>query len=248
MLNNLLAGLSAGAIADIVVAVIFLASAISGLFKGFLKQTFGLLTTIIAFVLAYVLCDDLVGFLNSSFGWTDKLAGKLADSFSGNEFFSLSLSEENLAEAVKQMGLPSFMADLAVKLLPSAVGEYENIGLFLSSVLANYILIAAAFVVLFIIVKLLLALLKQPLLKIVKLPILRSIDRILGLVCGAIKGVLWIISIAYIISIIPASFPYIGVVKESVTNSQFVAFLNSSGIEKIIADLANKLVTSILGK
>lgn len=247
MLNNLLAEMSAATITDIVVAVIFLLFAIISCSKGFVKQTFGLITTVLAILIAYFFCDNLVNLVNKNFDWNAKLAAKLADSFSDNAFFSLELTAENISEAIHQMGLPSFIADFALKILPKNIGEYENVGLFLSSILANYILIAAAFAFLFIISKIILSLLKKLVIKVVQLPLIRSVDKLLGLAFGVIKCTLWIIAIVYIINIIPSSVPYINYVKDGIDGSQIVQFIYKSNFSDWIFGIVNKLVSSIIG-
>lgn len=247
MLNNLLAEMSAGTITDIIIAVIFLIIAIISCAKGFVKQTFGFITTVCAILIAYFLCDDLVNLVNKNFDWNTKLAAKLADSFSGNAAFSLELTTENLSEAIHQMGLPSFIADFALKILPEAVGEYENVGLFLSAILANYILIAAAFAFLFILSKIILGLLKKLVLKVVQLPLIRSVDKLLGLAFGVIKAALWIIAIVYVIKILPSSIPYISYVKDGIEGSQIIQFIDKSNLSGWIFGIIDNLISSIIG-
>lgn len=227
---NLLAEMSAGMICDIVIAVVALIIVCVNIKKGFVRQVIGVVATIGAVLIAYLFCKDLLNLVNAQFGWQDKFADKLASTLSAQEFFNASLTEENVRTAVSSIGLPDFVSDAAVKLLSGAEGVAENVGTFLSDVIAKYVLLSLSFIVLFIVARLLLGLLKLLIVKLFTLPVLKGVDRLLAIALGLIKSVVLIYVAVYIIQLLPASVSFAGSVKAAVDSSWVVSFLNGSEV------------------
>lgn len=223
---NLLAEMSAGTICDIVIAVLALIIVCVNIKKGFVKQIIGVVATIGAVLIAYLFCKDLLNLVNAQFGWQDKLADKLASTFSAKEVFNSALTEDNVRSAISSIGLPDFVSDAAVKLLSGTEGVAENVGAFLSTVLAKYLLLSLSFIVLFIVSRLLLGLLKMLIVKLFTLPILKGIDRLLAIILGLLKTVVLIYVVVYIIQLLPASVSFAEPVKEALDSSWIISVLN----------------------
>lgn len=227
---NLLAEMGAGTICDIVIAVVTLIIVFVNIKKGFVRQIIGVVATIGAVLIAFLFCKDLLALVNAQFGWQDKFADKLASSLSAQEFFNASLTEENVRVAISSIGLPDFVSDAAVKLLSGAEGVAENVGTFLSTVIAKYVLLSLSFIVLFIVARLLLGLLKLLIVKLFTLPVLKGVDRLLAIVLGLIKSVVLIYVAVYIIQLLPASVSFAESVKAAVDASRVVSLLNGSEV------------------
>lgn len=242
---NILAEVSAGLICDIVIAVIALIIIGSNVQKGFVKQIIGLVATIGAVLLAYFFCKDLVNLVNEKFGWHDKLAEKLLGIFGKKEAFNVALTEENVRAAIASIGLPDFVADVCAKLMSGVGGAAENVGQFLSDVAAKYILLAASFIVLFIVARLVLGLVKGIIIKIVSLPIISGVDKLLALVLGVIKAVIVIYVGLYVIQMIPLNVSFLETVKSALNESKIIEFLNGSDVVKGLFDKISELIKSI---
>lgn len=242
---NILAEVSAGLICDIVIAVIALIIIGSNVQKGFVKQIIGLVATIGAVLVAYFFCKDLVNLVNEKFGWHDKLAEKLLGIFGKKEAFNAALTEENVRAAVASIGLPDFVADACAKLMSGVGGAAENVGQFLSDVAAKYILLAASFIVLFIVARLVLGLVKGIIIKIVSLPIISGVDKLLALVLGVIKAVIVIYVGLYVIQMIPLNVSFLETVKSALNESKIIEFLNGSDVVKGLFDKISELIKSI---
>lgn len=235
--------MSPGAITDIVLVALLLIFVIIGFCRGFVKQIFGLLSSIIAFLVAYFLCAPLANMLNSTFGWTDSLANSISGIFTGNEIFTMKLSAQNIQTAITQAGLPQFVADIAVNSLGSVIADL-SIAEYLSALMAKYIMIAGCYAVLWIVARLLLTVVKHILLKIVSLPVLNSINRILGLFVGLLEGVILVYVVIFIIGIIPNT-SFLGVVQTGIAQSAFANFISGSGMGQWIVNLISKLIGKI---
>ena len=139
------------------------------------------------------------------------------------------------------MNLPQFIAEAAVKSLGSLSNTIDNsiIGVqtHIAGTLANYILIGASFIGLLIVSRLLLSIVSMILSKVVELPIIKSIDKILGGVMGLIGGFVVLTVLIYLISVIPGDL--FNTVRES--NSFMYEFLHKYNfIEAIISAIVSK--------
>ncbi len=198
-----------GLIVDLVCLALILAFVITGLIRGFFKRVFKIAVTIGALLIAYFFCDNLVNLLEDQF----QLLTKLTDKIVGLDLFKIpadvikgSLSE-SIKAAVESMGLPQFIAEAAqssAASLETSIGNsIEGITLHISTVLSRYILIGASFVALHIVSKLILSVVAIILTKIIELPIINGVDKLLGAIMGLIKGFLVLTVVIYLISVIP---------------------------------------------
>lgn len=246
MFVNLLADLSLGVIADIVIGVLAFIIIIVNMKKGFVKQIIGLIATILALVLAYLLCSKLTEFLNDKFGWHDKLAASISGGFADKgDAFNAQATAESVKAAVQSLGFPDFVTDAIVKLASSLTDGAVSVGQFVADVIAKYILLAASFVVLFIVIRLLLQLVKLIIVKIFTLPILKGIDIILGLVLGLIKVLFTVYVIVYVIELMPNFASFVESLKKAVSESKIISFINASGVVEECLKLFSGLIATL---
>lgn len=135
-------------ILDIICGVILIVFGLIGLFRGFAKQIYGILSIFIGFVGAYLLLMPVYNLLYDLFlkGVVDGLAGALS---------SFTFLNDYAAEFGKNTG----------------------------TMIAEWVMLAAVYVVLFIVISLVWKLFKL-FFKICDLPVIKVFDRILGLFLG----------------------------------------------------------------
>lgn len=239
--TDLAKGVSLGVYADIACVAVLLVFLIIGLCKGFVTQLFSLLGSIAAFILASLLCGLVVKGLNDAFGLVDGLAATLATKMGSSEWLTFSISEENIRKACSDMMLPDFIANFAVNQTVGMVGSYENLGEFISHSLANLIISGVTYVALFWIIKLVIFLLKKVFEKLVTLPGLHAVNKVLGCVLGLIKGLILVYVLLFFILIIPSGEGFMLNVKQAVAESSVTLFLSEHNVFAIaIAWIASK--------
>ena len=239
MLNLLSSTLNNGMIADIACLLIIAIFAISNLTKGFFKQVLKVACGIIALFLAYFFCDKLLSFVDEKLDLTAKLATKILGVFGENEALAQQVSAENVATAITAMGLPQFVADFAVSAISDVImGMYANIGEYLSNVLSHYILLALSYIAIYLVAKIVLLIVRKIIENIVKLPVIRSIDKLLGLLFGLVKAVILLYVVIFLIDVLP--FNGLIPVRTALSNSMIGAFLQE---HNLFANLIGWIIT-----
>lgn len=198
-----------GLIIDLVCLAIILAFVVVGLIRGFFKRVFKIAVSIGALLIAYFFCDNLVNLLESQFGLLTKFSEKIVslDLFNVPAEVLKGDLTQSIAAAVESMNLPEFIAE-AAKGFVDSLGQnldnsLENVTTTISTVLSQYALIGASFVVLLLVSKLILSIAAIILTKIVELPVINGVDKLLGAIMGLIKGFLIVTVVIYLISVIP---------------------------------------------
>ena len=212
---------SGGMIADLACLAIITIFAISNWSKGFISQVFKVICTLGALILAYLFCESFTNVLNQNFNLDDNISQKIQSLFGQGTTYLAQLTEENLQTAIKELKLPDFIADFALSNIN--VNTFDNIGEYLANVITHYIILAISYTIIFIIAKIALTLSSKLLLKIVKLPLIRSVDRLLGLIWGLIKAALLVFTIICFIEIMPGEL-FINA-KTAIESSLFVSLL-----------------------
>lgn len=237
--------LGSGLIADLVCLAIIAIFAIANWRKGFISQLFKAISTIGALILAYFLADTFVNFANESFNFSGIIADKVQALLGDGTAYLADLTEENLKTAIAELKLPDFIADFALQALSNVgTGVFDNIGEFLANIITHYIAITIAYIVVFIIAKIVLFFVLKIVEKIVKLPLIRLVDKTLGLVWGLIKAVIFLFVVIFIIEIMPGDA--FTTAKLALNDSLFASFLQNYNIFSIAVNwIANELNLSI---
>lgn len=236
MLNSISAAVKSGLITDIVIAVVMLIIIAVNLKKGFVRQVIGIIASIGALIVAIAFCKSLAGFVNDKFGWTDSFAAKIFSSFGDKEIFKLGLNEESIRQAVQTIGLPEFVANLAVKLAEGATDPDATVGAYLSLLFAKYIVTAGSFVALYIVARIVFGIIKHFIVKAVSLPIISQIDKILALVLGILKSLIILYVVIYIVDLLPSSGEFLTALKTAFSESVLVKFFSGLGITEFVLD------------
>lgn len=227
-LMQLLNGVSNTLIVDIAFLVILAIFLIVGLCKGFVKQIFGALSSVIALVAAYFLCAYLVKFLEQQFGLLTKLAEAIGSQIGTTGVAGEPASKEAIEKAVSEFGLPAFIADYAKAQLgtDTSLKIYQLFG----NILGNLVLSAGCFIVLYIVFRLVLVLLCKLLQSVVKAPGLNALDRVLGMLLSLVKGVLVLYVIIFVVDVIPVNEGFIATVKAAISESTVGSFLQNHNL------------------
>lgn len=204
---NLLASLQAANIVEIVCALVLLIFAFAGAKKGFIRCFFGLISTLVALILAITLASSISGLLNSLFDMNGFFSRWLEKSVLTGKSFAVDISAGGIEAALADASLPGFVKDVIMKNV-SEINTLEpgtTLGQVVSPVLAQFIGLLISGILIFIVSKLLLFIIQKILTKIVTSWSLASaLNGFLGFLVGALKAMIFICIILAILSLIPS--------------------------------------------
>ena len=233
---------------DIIVLVLIGFLAVIGAGKGFTKTVFGVVATILAVVVASLLASE-VGKIFYSLSIAGPTWGKsIADGFysslsqSGSAFTQVpegGYTSQNVSSLLQEAGIPAILSNLIAPTLSQSLVGYGEIALVdvVAPILANFVLTAFAFVLLYVIVWSVVNAMAKSLTKAINsFSLAKSIDSLLGLALGAIKGVLivWVaLTLCSLFTFIPGMNEFIqgtSVVKW-LSDNNLIALLVNSGFD-----------------
>jgi uncharacterized membrane protein required for colicin V production len=175
----------------LVVSVFFLWS---GYRSGLLKTIFSLVSLFGGLAAAYYLYPFFIQLLEA-FSLSNQInAYLLANAFSGNSIFDVTLTDLNFLTSVEEglnaLSIPSILIDPLLNFLT----EFDQpLGLALAEALTTLAMVLLSFVSVYIISRLVISFLLSKIRKLVKSnKVVSSIDRFLGLLFGAVKAVVLI--------------------------------------------------------
>lgn len=203
---------------DVILVAFLLAYLVGGMIKGFSNYLVGFIGTIAAFILAVIFCDDMVNLLKPTAGY-EKI----------RLFFEnlLPISQDANLES---LGLPAFVinaVDSLIQATPS-MPLYKAVSIALTNLLLTFV----CFLVILLGVKIICFILKKILSVLTKLPIVGTVNRILGAIVGLINGALIISALIYIVAILP--FPALDYFKSILNASAVAQFLSKYNIYALI--------------
>jgi uncharacterized membrane protein required for colicin V production len=181
-------------ILDISIVVVILFFLLNGYRKGILKDLFSLIGLAGSLVIAFYFSSILRTFLDS-FSLTDTIYNQLYESvFSSGGIFDITLTDANLVTTVQDglvaIGIP---LSLLQPLLNFLTELNRPLGEALAYSITELVMVILSFVSLFILSRIVLSFVFGNLSKSIKTnKVLSSLDRILGLVFGALKGSVFI--------------------------------------------------------
>lgn len=198
MVNTLLAGaISLGgfsiAILDLIALAVLIIAVLVGLAKGFAKQVLSLLGLVASIIISFLLCSKLAEFVSNNMpgvvngvrGLVQKIFGLTTDSIT---------TQEALRSALAASKIPAFLHEALIN------SFIEGVGMQLLNVFTGWALNIICFVFLLIFTRIAFAIIKGIILKFVNLPLIRTVDKLLGAVFAIIKFMLYIIILFLILS------------------------------------------------
>ena len=203
-----------GLIIDIAIIIALVVFGIIGLKKGFLKSVISIFSWVVCLVIAVLLAKYVAGWLNGIYNFSnfigEKISGGLA---STNEFFTQAINTYSSSDALIK-AIPSDVNGLLAQLV-KVVFSNTNVDMTSTQTIANVTgssighicMVIISGILVFIVLKIAVALLSKLFDKIAKTKILGSLNKILGLVFGALKAALIVVVLNCILvglSLIPA--------------------------------------------
>ena len=221
----------AHAVVDIVAVVILLVYALRSAAKGFVACLFGLLSTIAAAIVAFTALNSILSVTGGLFGLQGALSRGCTNAFAKINGFSVDISQTGIQDALVGKNIPNFL----VKIIVDSIG---NTGLPEGTTLAKLVGEALgglgtkilAFLLTFVLVKLILKILERAISSLIRvIPIVGSLNALLGFVIGVLQGVLLISAVIAILSIIPSQS-----LSSTLTNCTVVGFFYKHNLLHIL--------------
>ena len=192
---------------DAAIIVIMFMFAVSSAKKGFVECFFGFISTILAVVAAFTLMKGVLSWTDGLFGLQGVIENAVVGGLGKVAGFDIDVSAAGIEAALAGKNLPSFLISAIV----DSVGNQEvpvgtTLAMIVGGTIAEFTATLVAWFAVFIIAKLLLKLVRRVLNSIVEaLPIVGSLNHLLGFVVGALKGLLIVCGIIAVIALIPGT-------------------------------------------
>ncbi len=200
---------------DIVLIVILLIFVIVGMCKGFANSVLSFVGTVVAFILAIILCDDLLRAIQPTNLYQSVKA-----------FFENIFPVDNNA-STESLGLPDFL----VKALQE-LGADIDLSTAVATVLTNAILGFCCFLVILLSIKIICFVLKKIFSVLTQLPIIGLVNRLLGGALGLINGIFIVSAVLFIFSIFPISA--LDGLRNLINSSSITSFFYNNNIYSLI--------------
>ena len=185
------------ALVDLVVLAVLLIALIVGLAKGFVRQIFSLLGGIAALVVAIFTCEYVADFLSTSIPRIPESISAQLDSLLGLDGVLLQGTKEQILESLSSTTIPVFLHELIANTIVDSVGELN-----LTVMLTGYVMIAIAFIVVFLLSLIVFSILKKIFSALTNVGVLGAIDRILGMIFSIAVALAVLIVICIVLSLI----------------------------------------------
>ncbi len=182
-------------ILDILALTIWIVCIISGMRRGFVRSLLGVLSFVIAIVAALFFYDGFSAWFSASTAGVflqEKITGILSGAFG-----------ESLGDASGGLQLPEFLQ----KGLESAGNWTSDVAQSAAEQLAALVIGVLSVILLILVIRLVLRLILQVLSAVVRLPVLKQCNGLLGGIFGAVTGLFWVwllLSLAGFLAVLPA--------------------------------------------
>ena len=190
---------------DIAFVVILVIFSIVGAKKGFVASFFGFLSTIVALVAAFFLCDKVIGWTNGLFGLDGVIGGALTEMFGATEIMQTDISESGVAAAVEGMLLPAFLKTAIVEAIAvEGAAAGTTLAMLAGDVVAAFVLRSLTFLLIVILVKLFFAIFTGLFQKAADQWLMtQAVNSVLGALVGLVKGFIILSIVISIVGLLP---------------------------------------------
>lgn len=233
-MNNLLAA-NMPVIVDVVAIAFVALFAIRGISKGFAKLFVSVFGTILSLLFAVLLCTSVANFLQSQFSFvttvSKSISGILEKVF-GSPIMNTTL-EQATTEKLAELGLGDWLSSIILSFASdSSIPTDTTLNEIICPTFAYYVVIVIAVICLFIIFKILFFLLGAFIKKLYTVKLVALVDRTLGLLLGAISGIINLELIILILGIIPIDI--VQQIYTSISQSVFANFVKTVNLYEVI--------------
>ena len=247
-----------GIIIDIVIIAVFLIFGLIGLKKGFLKSILSLFSWGLCITIAFLTAKYVAGWINGIYDFSALIGSKISKSLVNmNEFFAQSINvyeaggKEALINASNSLNINSLLKQV-IKVIFSHtnvnMSSTETIGSVVGNSLGDISMVIIAGVLVFVVLKIAVALLSKLFKKIEQTKVLGGLNKILGLLLCLIKATLivFVVNCVFVgLSLIPAVNKMITPLVQDNTHIEKVIYNSTDQIfEKYVikGDLVKNLV------
>lgn len=211
---------------DIIVISVLSLFAIIGLVKGFLNTLLSLFGNLASIAVAVVIAKPCMQFFNKLFGLVNWLGGLITNKISNILPATLETTTMTPAEVITHLKTQGLIGNLASMFVNQEVEFYGNGGVSLvetlSANMGGFIATVLTAIVMFILIRIAVALLSKLFNAITSKKAIGWIDRLLGTALGLLKGA---IIVTGVLSLIYALSPIIPIFDEWIANSGFTNWI-----------------------
>lgn len=190
----------------IIVALVFLITAFYGYKKGFVNIVLTLVASVAAMLLTFVLMQPVTKLIKDNTDWDTKLEEQMngyiseyIDEYIPNDIDSVKVTDEML-EQIEEIPIPESIKNM---LLEDNIQEKiddsgaDDIGEYLSKELAALILNVIVYVCILVIITIIFGIIIKACNIITRLPVIKEVNNILGLVIGLAEGliIVWVLAL-----------------------------------------------------
>lgn len=231
-----------GIIIDVIIVAILVIFGIIGFNKGFLKSIISLFSWVVCLVVAILTAKYVASWINGIYDFSSLIGGKIAESLSSsNEFFSRTIasfeSVDQIIEGINGLELNGIVKQI-VKVVFSNTNvdltSEETVGAIAGSSLGHIIMVVISAVLVFIVLKIIIAILSRLFDNIARTKILGGLNKVFGLIFGVVKAccIVFILNCLLVgLSLIPA-----------VNNTITPVIQDNTYIEKFVYNQTDKIV------
>ena len=229
-----------GIIIDVVIILAVVISAIIGMKKGFLRSVISVFSWFVCLLVAIFTAKYVAGWINGLYDFAGLMGDKISKSLNGmNEFFGRSINTfANTEEIVNS--LPSNLNGLLKQLIKVVFSNSsvdmtstETVGSFVGSCLGDICMVIIAGILVFVVLKIVVAILSKLFDNIEKTKVLGGLNKILGLVLGLLRAGIIII----IINVVMVGLSLIPVANKIITP----LVKDNTHVEKVIYNKTDEL-------
>ncbi len=190
---------------DIVVIFVIAAFAITSAKRGFINCIFGLISTVAAIAAAFILMKPVLEWTGGLFGLQEIIENACVDGLAKIKGFDIDVSAAGIEEALTGKNMPAFLINLIVESVGNEeVAKGTTLAMIAGGTLGELATTLIVWLLLFLITKLLLKLVQGIISSIVEnLPIISSLNRLLGLAVGTLQGLLIVCAVVAVLGVIP---------------------------------------------
>ena len=195
-----------GIIIDIAVVLVLVIFALIGLKKGLFKTVLSLFSWVVCLAIAIFTAKYVAGWINGIYNFSGLIGGGIEKGFTNsNAFFGTAVSTFNGDKAALFSAIPTeingFVRELIHMVFNSVnlenVTADATVGAIMGSTLGHICMVVISGILVFIVLKIVVALLSKLFENIEKIKILGGLNKVLGLALGLIKGGLIIFAINF---------------------------------------------------
>lgn len=174
--------------------------------KGFVACFFGFISTIVALILAFVLAKPVLGWTNGLFGLEGWLENAITGMLSKITGFDIDVSSVGIEAALADKNLPAFLVNTLSDLGNDQVPQGTTLAMLAGGELGTLAATLISGIAVFALAKIILKILEKIFSSIVEnLPIVGTLNNLLGFLVGALQGLLIVCGIIAVIALFPST-------------------------------------------